>query len=365
LRGIAAGEWSEPVMRVRELPADSPEQKAAKLKLPYCTWAGEFTRRENTGLVKHSGQVGIDLDSLGEAGAIAVLQSAVADRFCLAAFRSARGEGVRLIIRIPPCSPENHAAAFGEVAEHVRNTYGREPDKSGRDASRASFVSFDHGLWFNRSAAVLPIILPDDTQRYIPLCVTRCVSPHGLEDWAHWYGRHYGSITQRENGTAKTHRNLLDLGLALAMHAERIHTLLTARQVDTALAAWLAEHQRQDVQLRCAPADYRAELQSSVDGARRKPWFKTAAEKWIRWSHHLEFPRSGHAAEQILFAIRQHCAEGNTTEFFLSARDAGLVAGVSFATAARMLRELVAARHLEKVGTRKLARHAQAYRLRT
>lgn len=97
LLGIQTGAWQDIVARVRSLPPDSVEQKTAKLALPYATWAGVFNRRANYGLVSHSGQIGVDLDDLGEAGAVAVLQSAVADRFCLAAFRSARGEGVRLI----------------------------------------------------------------------------------------------------------------------------------------------------------------------------------------------------------------------------------------------------------------------------
>jgi len=31
LQGIAVGEWRDAVARVRELPADSPEQKTAKI----------------------------------------------------------------------------------------------------------------------------------------------------------------------------------------------------------------------------------------------------------------------------------------------------------------------------------------------
>jgi hypothetical protein len=127
---------------------------------PAVTWAGVFSCRANEKLLQHSGQIGVDLDDLGDAKAVTTIQNAVADRFCLAAFRSIRGEGVRLLFRIPPCSSGNHAIAFEQVAEHVRNTYGCEVDESGKDVSRASFVSFDRGLWVNPSADVLPIILP-------------------------------------------------------------------------------------------------------------------------------------------------------------------------------------------------------------
>jgi hypothetical protein len=368
LLGIQTGAWQEPVSRVRELPADSPEQKSAKLALPYATWAGVFSRRANSGLVSHSGQIGIDLDDMGEAVAVTVLQTAVADRFCLAAFRSVRGEGVRLIFRIPPCSPEHHAAAFEQVAEHVRNIYGRDADESGKDVSRASFVSFDRGLWFNSAALVLPIQLPGETQRV--LTQYRCVSSplySGLlaETWPGWYGRHTANTANRENGTAKTHGSLLTLGKSLALHAERIKTPLTVRLIDSAFDSWLREHHRQGVHLRCEPDEYRRELVASVRGAERKPWFKSAAEMWLRWTRHKEFPRAGLPHERILFAVRQHCAESGTREFFIGSRDAGLVAGVSYITASRLLKKLCADGQLEKTGELRQPRHAQTYRLKT
>jgi len=366
LQGIAVGEWRDAVARVRELPADSPEQKTAKTALPFVTFAGVFTRRSNSGLVQHSGQVGIDLDDLGEAGAVAVLQTAVADTFCLAAFRSTRGEGVRLIFRIPPCSPENHVAAFEQVALHVRRTYGHNPDESGKDVSRASFVSFDRGLWCNPSAVVLPIELPDDTQRLrsnYSLCVTPYSGCLALTCWG-WLGRHFASTVHLSGDTVKTHGSLLGLGKAIALHAERIREPLTPRIIDTTFQAWLEEHQRQGVTLRCSPDTYRAEFITSVKGCERKPWFQAAAEKWLRWKRHEDFPHNALPPEKILFAVRRHCAESGSPEFFIGVRDAGLVAGVSKETAGRLLRKLCIDGQLEKVGERRQPRHAQTYRLK-
>ena len=366
LHGIASGAWQSAVARVRELPAESAEQKTAKLALPFCTFAGVFTRRSNSGLVQHSGQVGIDLDGLGEAEAVRVIQSAVADAYCLAAFRSTRGEGVRLIFRIPSCSPKNHVAAFEQVAEHVRNTYGHDADTSGKDVARASFVSFDRGLWFNPSAAVLPVVLPDGTQRLNTSY--RCVpSPYAgdlaLTCW-NWYGRHFANTSPCQDGAVKTHHNLLDLGKAVALHAHRIKEPVTARIIDSVLDAWLGEHRRQGITLRCSPADYRAEFITSVKGCEQKSWFKSAAEKWLRWTRHKDFPPGGQPHEKILFAVHCHCAEAGSDEFFIGARDAGLVAGVSFRTAARAIRKLCDDGQLEKTGERRQIRHAQTYRLK-
>jgi len=367
LHGIASGEWRDAVTRVRELPADSAEQKAAKIGLPFCTFGGVFTRRSNSALLQHSGQVGIDLDGLSDAAAVSVIQRAVADTHCLAAFRSTRGEGVRLIFRIPCCSPEQHRAAFEQVALHVKRIYGHGPDKSGSDVARASFVSFDRGLWFNPSAQVLPMEGQTATQRL--LTKTRCVAPPlyagqlAVTAWA-WFGRYHANATPRDGEAVKTHRCLLDLGKSIALHAYRIKERISPQIIESAFSAWTAEHARQGVRLRCSPDEYRRELTASVEGCERKPWFTSAAEKWLRWTRHPDFPGHGEPSERILFAIRQHCTETGSPEFFLGSRDAGLVAGVHFTRAAAAIRKLIADGVLEKTDARRQPRHAQTYKLK-
>jgi hypothetical protein len=180
-----------------------------------------------------------------------------------------------------------------------------------------------------------------------------------------WFGRHYANIAPVSGDTAKTHRNILDLGLAIALHAERIKQPVTARLIDSAFESWFREHQKQGVRLRLSPDEYRRELRDSVEGARRKSWFKSAAEKWLRWTRHKDFPHAAMPREKILFAIRHHCAESKNNDFYIGARDAGLVAGVSYRTAARAIRKLCADGHLIKDGERKQLRHAQTYRLKT
>ncbi|MGA2787491.1 MAG: BT4734/BF3469 family protein [Verrucomicrobiota bacterium] len=242
LRGIQSGAWQETVARVRSLPHDSAEQKTAKCALPFATWAGVFSYRANSALVQHSGQCGVDLDDLGDDGATAVIQTAVADKHCLAAFRSARGEGVRLLFRVPPCSAREHPGVFEQVSEHVRRIYSRDPDTSGSDVSRASFVSFDNGLWFFGLAEVLPIQLPGMIHSGLKTNTAVYHSVYGgqlaLTCWT-WYGRHSANTSPRADGTAKTHRSLLDLGKAVALHAERIGERLTERHISLAFEAWV------------------------------------------------------------------------------------------------------------------------------
>lgn len=366
LRGVVEGEWRPAVELVRSLPPDSAEQRKAKLDLPYATWAGVFRTRRNADLVRHSGQVGIDLDHLGESKAVEVIQTAVADVHCLCAFRSVRGEGVRLLFRVSPIPPDakGHETAFEEVAQHVRNRYGVDPDKSGRDVARASFVSFDRGLWLNPSA--LPIRL-NATQRlyYKNRCVGAPVyaGQLALTCWD-WFGRTYAWHLTRDDGTARTHTSLLEMGKSVALHAERIGEPLTPQIEGLVFDSWLAEHHKQGSSLRCAADEYRREFELSVRGAPRKPWFPAAAHKWTRWARHSDYPSSGNAIEKLLFAIRHHCAETGSPEFWLGSRDAALILRIHYTTAAALLRRLVTLGYLEKGAVPKCKRHAQTYKLR-
>ena len=160
LCGIRDGTWREPVNHVRSL--QGTERSEAKKLLPYWTPSGTFSSRRESGLIAHSGQVAIDLDHVPAAKRRETIHVAVDDPHCAAAFLSASAEGVRLIFKTPPCTARQHSAVFDHVADHVRRLYRIEPDLTGRDVSRPSFVSFDEGLWFRPSAEILPVrLLPE------------------------------------------------------------------------------------------------------------------------------------------------------------------------------------------------------------
>jgi len=353
------------------MPQDSNQQRKAKQRLPYVTWSGVFQRRASDGLERHAGQIGIDLDGLSAADCTKAVQDAVADPFCLAAFRSARGGGVRLLFRIPPCNANQHSSAFEQVAEHVRNVYGHEPDTAARDVSRASFVSFDDGLWCYPNAQVLPIILDlahSDESEGRGCETHRCVTSDansvrlvtGL--WCRMGRFHVGDLV-KPDGTIFTHLKLLDLGKAMALHAKRINHSLTIRDYNEAIRAWMAEHLRKGLRLRGDFAEYRAELRTSVEGARQKSWFTACADKWTRWTRHTDFPES--PLERLMFAIRKHCEEAGSPDFFIGVRDAGLLCGRSFRTGARFLGQLVENGKLQLLTApgERPPRHAYEYRL--
>ncbi len=348
LLGFREGEWRDPVERVRSLPWDSLEQKAEKERLPFWTPAGTFSHRANASLLSHSGIYPIDLDDLTESDTTKAIQRAITDRFCLAACRSCRGLGVRLLFRVPKCNSEEHTFFFDQVAEHVRSVYGHEPDTC-RDVSRASFVSWDNGLWIFQGADELPLVFPAKklrcvTQRLIPLCYTSSsLTPHRAlsETIFSFLGRDYVPYLINPNGEGFTHESLRALGLRVAVELSRQHGDLDDDILNEVIRAWWGGCHKKRLLLTGKLADYREELRASIEGAMRKEWFHDLVTKWTRWTHYPAFPND--PEDRVIFAIRKHCEAEGTADFFIGCRDAGLVAGTDHVTGWRILRRLTKA----------------------
>jgi hypothetical protein len=207
------------------------------------------------------------------------------------------------------------------------------------------------------NAKVLPVIV--DLSHSDICCVSRCVTPAiysgelAMTPWF-WTGRNHWGNSAKADGTVFTHFNLLKLGKAMALHTERIKHPLTHREIDDAARAWFAQHQWKGLRLQGDLDEYRAELRRSVEGAQRKRWFKASAEKWTRWTRHPDFP--ARPDERLLFAIRKHCEDAGTPEFFL---------GASYRTGARLLNRLVRNGRLKllTVPVKRLPFHSFDYRL--
>lgn len=385
LDGIKEGEWAHQVASVRSMRPGSPEQKAAKLLLPFCTWSGTFTYRSAKHLQNHSGQIGIDLDHVGTDNVDLIIQLAVTDKYCLSAYRSCTGTGVRLIFRIPECSPEQHPKAFEQAAAHVRKVYGPKVivDTSGSDVSRASFVSHDNGIWIYGNAKVLPIVLDGvgiehngkskdiviPTSSSLPQTPYQCVqSPYSGKlamTWSSWYGKTTAQTIPVIDGSPKTHDNLLKLGKSIALHAARIEEPVTDQIINESFMGWIGEVNRRKLKLTNHPEVYKAELVASLDQVPHTAWFLPAVQFWTRWTKHPDYPTNSPRSERLMFAIQKHCEQSKSNTFFLSTRDAAILLDCSIGTVSATFALLVRQKRLTKLPPPTSFRHAQSYALPT
>jgi hypothetical protein len=288
------------------------------------------------------------------------MQAAVADPHCLAAYRSAGGFGIRLVLRVPKTSASEHRAVFESAAQHVRGHYHVEPDTSGKDVSRASFVSWDGGLWLNAQAVVLPVKglgrLHSDNH-----CVNRLQLKTDLP-WWHWLAKEHIPYDPKGDGTYRTHFALLELGKRLSLRAARERFQWRKDAIDQIVKVWFEAASHAGRPVRGTADDYSEELMVIVSGAKRCQWFHSAANKWVRWTKHGNFPTE--PKERLLFAIQQHCAEHGTREFYIGCRDAGCITGTSHSHANGLLMQLVRDKKIALMeNPNRPARHALEYKL--
>ena len=146
------------------------DQKKAKLavdplkkQLPAVTWSGRFSRRENGSLVKHTGLLCADLDSLGPQ-LVEVRKKLEASPHVVTVFLSPSGDGLKAVSRVP-ADVSQHAASFRAVEKHVRDLTGVQIDQACKDPARLCFLSYDPEIYVSESAREIePLPEPEKTR---------------------------------------------------------------------------------------------------------------------------------------------------------------------------------------------------------
>lgn len=145
--GIRAGRWRPAVETVRALDPASGDYRLAKSATPYFTTSGTFGKREDEGLLKHSGVVALDVDKQ------AVDRAAVeSDPYTLGGFTSIGGNGYCILCRIP-ADATTHEAHYRALRTYYEATYSLRIDPLA-DVSRPRFVSYDPAAFWNPDAQV-------------------------------------------------------------------------------------------------------------------------------------------------------------------------------------------------------------------
>jgi hypothetical protein len=154
LEGVRSGRWQDIALEVRNAP--NKEIKELKKKTaPLVTVSGSFAARKDDAIRKHSNLIAIDIDNLDDA--VATKNRIGADPYILAAFISISGKGLCLIVKI---DGTRHLDAFNAIAAYLYNEYQLIVDQSGKNVSRARFISYDPALIQNPNAATFKKYLP-------------------------------------------------------------------------------------------------------------------------------------------------------------------------------------------------------------
>ena len=133
---------------------------ALKKQLPGVTPSGRFKERKAEALIKYSGVVQADLDSLGEQ-LVKVREKLKQSPHVFALFLSPTGDGLKAWFRASS-DPAKHLESFRAVEKHVKERTGVQIDQSCKDIARLCFMSYDPHLYVNDNAVeITPLPEPE------------------------------------------------------------------------------------------------------------------------------------------------------------------------------------------------------------
>ena len=234
LEGVQSGKWQDIVFDVRNAP--TKEIKDLKKKTaPLVTVSGSFSARKDDALRKHSNFIAIDIDNLDDAAETKKRISQ--DPFIYAAFLSIGGNGLCLIVKI---DGTRHLDAFNGIAAYLYNEYQLIVDQSGKNVSRARFVSYDPFMLLNTKSATFKKYLPKKKEQKHPKVMViktdfdamiKQMDEKGInlcEDYSDWLSICYALIQEfQEQGREYFH--------TLSSHSSKYNSIDCDSQFDACL----------------------------------------------------------------------------------------------------------------------------------
>jgi hypothetical protein len=128
------------------------KQAAGELKkqLSGVIWSGTFSQRANDKLMKHSGLLCADLDSLG-AQLVEVREKLKQSPHLFALFLSPTGDGLKAVFRVP-VDAAKHAGKCSRGREACSRADRYSDDQACKDPARLCFMSYDPEIYVNDNA---------------------------------------------------------------------------------------------------------------------------------------------------------------------------------------------------------------------
>ena len=114
LNRIKEGKYADLISKIRS-EKDKTARNELKKELPAICFSGEFNKRADGALIKHSGFICLDFDGYETTEQmIADKQSMSDDKYVLSVFVSPSGNGLKVIVKIPE-DADNHKRYFDEL----------------------------------------------------------------------------------------------------------------------------------------------------------------------------------------------------------------------------------------------------------
>lgn len=155
LERIKQGTSKELIEQIRD------GNKDLKKKLPSILFAGEFSERKGSGLIKHSGLMIVDFDKFpSESEMFEFLEILKINKHFVSLFISPSGIGVKGVLRVPDnLDKETHPKYFKAFQQEYEYEYF---DMANSDVNRVCFESYDPNIYINYDAEIYDPVIKDE-----------------------------------------------------------------------------------------------------------------------------------------------------------------------------------------------------------
>jgi len=199
LDSIKTGTYKSQIAKLR-IEEDAEKKKEIKGKLPLTTFCGTFSARANDKLKTFSGLACLDFDHVPVEDFKQVRQQTDADAFTFASFVSPSGEGLKVLVKIPPV---NNNDDYYDYYVELQKRYDKyfKTDDSTKAIAQACFLSFDPELYINLDADTFT----DKYNRPKPVLKTVVNIPLSdqnkiAERLEKWFTKKYSTTVNRNTG---------------------------------------------------------------------------------------------------------------------------------------------------------------------
>jgi len=148
-RALTGDFLKERTLQLR-LIADKVKNREFKATfLPYVTFSGTFSKRNEEALIKHSGLIALDFDHIENV--YTLKEKLLVDPFLATEllFISPNGNGLKWVVKIDISGKYSHSELFRALFNYIKNTYEIEVDKNCKDVSRATYLCYDPEAYIN------------------------------------------------------------------------------------------------------------------------------------------------------------------------------------------------------------------------
>ena len=148
LERIKNGTSKDIINKIRS-ERDKESRQELKKNLPAICFSGEFTKRNDSSLIQHSGIICLDFDGYESKKKLQEEKEKMTkDKYVLSVFVSPSGNGIKVLVKIP-FDVENHVNYFNSLENYFSST---QFDKTSKNVSRVCYESYDPFIYINEDS---------------------------------------------------------------------------------------------------------------------------------------------------------------------------------------------------------------------